>query len=131
MLELEEKIQTVTGLLLRPHVNDDCYELICNQWGLPVLGWTDDKRRDADHNPSFDKDILASYLRHPAVSEDKIRTTVIEQILAYRQLHTLNSLFLGPFQELNCEDRNGSLQGEGTTGSAVEPPWGGAVRGEK
>lgn len=97
MLKLEEKIHKTVGFSMRPHVNDDCFELLCNQWGLPVLAWTNDDSKTKTHNPSFDKNALASYMCHPDISSDPERLGIVEACLAYRKLHTLNSLFLETF----------------------------------
>lgn len=91
LLEIEERLHDLCQQPIRPHVNGDCFDVLCNQFGLPVLGWTEQK------NPSFDKYALASYLRHPQV-EGKIQT-IIELMLKYRKLNTLNSLYIQVFQQ--------------------------------
>lgn len=97
MLALEEKLNELTGMNLRPHVNDDCYDLLCNKYGLPVLGYTD------EGNPSFDKGALSSYQRHPLVESNKELMTIISLLLQYRTRNTLNSLFLETFLNLHVD----------------------------
>lgn len=98
LLRLEEELHGETGMAVNPANSADCYELLINRFGLPILAWTDDKRTDADHNPSFDKDALKSYLRHPLVLENERYTNVIKKMLHYRQRYTLNNVFVKPFQ---------------------------------
>lgn len=88
MSMLEEKLHKQTGVAIRPHTNDDCYDVLCTKYGLPVLGFTD------SNEPSFDKDVLTSYLAHPLVQRDETLTQIVNDIKRYRKLHTLNSLFL-------------------------------------
>lgn len=88
MSKLEETLHKITGVPIRPHTNEDCYDVLCTHFGLPVLG-----RTDTD-DPSFDKDTLTSYLAHPLVRDDPKLTDIVTKIQHYRKLHTLNSLFL-------------------------------------
>ncbi len=97
MLSIEESIDNFTGLAIRPHVNDDCYDLLCNKYGLPVLGWTDES------NPSFDKDTLKSYKRHPRVLADENLLQVVDLMLEYRKMNTLLSLFINTFLRLHVD----------------------------
>lgn len=97
MMLLEEDLHDRIGFAIRPHVNADCFELLCNKYGMEVLGWTD------EGNPSFDKDALKAYLRHPIVVESEKLTGIVEKMLAYRKLNTLNSLFLETFLKLHVD----------------------------
>lgn len=83
MLSIEEEIHNKTKLSIRPHTNADCFDLLCNQYGLPILGYTE------KGEPSFDKDTLQQYLLYPNAPVD-----LVELLLKYRKLHTLNSLFI-------------------------------------
>lgn len=91
MLQLEEQLHAATGFAVRPHTNEDCYEVLCNKYGLPVLGYTE------KGDPSFDKDALTSYLAHPVVRSSPELTDTVTKIRKYRKLHTLNGLFLETF----------------------------------
>jgi DNA polymerase I len=97
LLAIEEKIHKASGQSMRPHVNDDCFDYLCNMHGLPVLGWTD------EGNPSFDKHTLGAYLRHPFVVENELLTTVIGDMLSYRKKNTLLSLFVETFLDLHVD----------------------------
>jgi len=88
---LEEQLHHLTGVPIRPHTNSDCYEVLCNKYGLPVLGRTDKLE------PSFDKAALISYLAHPLVRESKLLIDIVTKIRAYRKLHTFNNFFITPY----------------------------------
>ncbi len=88
LLNIEEKLHELTGESFRPHTNADCYNILCNKYGLPILGTTD------KGDPSFDKHALRFYLLHPYAPKD-----VVALILEYRELNTLNNIFLKPFQD--------------------------------
>lgn len=91
MLDLEAALHALIGFAMRPHTNEDCFEVLCNKYGLPVLGYTD------TGDPSFDKDVLTSYMAHPIVRASAELTDAVTKIKRYRKLHTLNSLFLEVF----------------------------------
>ena len=92
MVKLEEELATIVGRSFRPNVNEDCFEVLCVQYGLPVLGWTD------TGNPSFDKEAIAAYDSHPLSPRP-----VIERIAAFRKLNTFRNLFVVPFQALHVD----------------------------
>ncbi len=94
MLHIEEELHHLTEITIRPHTNDDCYEVLCGKYGLPILGRTDKE------NPSFDKAALASYSHHPDVIASANLTRVVALIMEYRKLHTLYGFFLKPYAEL-------------------------------
>lgn len=93
MVQLEEQLHKLTGLAIRPHTNPDCYEVLCNKYGLPVLGWTE------KGEPSFDKDTLMSYLAHPVVHESPELTLIVQKIQRYRKINTLLTFFVRPYQQ--------------------------------
>jgi DNA polymerase I len=88
LLQIEEILQQKLGYAMRPHTNEDCHEVLCNRYGLPVLGTTDTGA------PSFDKHVLAMYLSHPFAPKD-----IVELLLEYRHKNTLNNLFVKRYQE--------------------------------
>ena len=96
-IEIEEEILQLTNIAIRPHTNADCFDLLCNNFGLPVLGYTE------NNNPSFDKETLKKYSRHPDVLDDESKTEVLALILEHRQLHILSAFFVKPYQELNID----------------------------
>lgn len=101
MIQLQEKIAAVVGRAVRPHVNEDCYEVLVQQYGLPVLLYTnaDDKDEDAVHNPSFSKDALAMYLVYPGAPVQLVR-----DMLACRKINTLLNNFVVPYQTLHVDN---------------------------
>lgn len=93
LLCIEEMLAAKTGRTFRPHVNEDCYDVLCNQYGLPVLGWTE------EGNASFDKQAMAQYAAHPFAPHD-----VVKLISEYRKLNTFQNFFVVPYQELHVEN---------------------------
>jgi DNA polymerase-1 len=81
----------MSGYVIRPHTNTDCFELLCSKWGLPVLGHTE------KNEPSFAAPVLKEYLEL-AHLEAKVKKA-IELILEYREKHTLLTMFITPYQE--------------------------------
>lgn len=106
LLRLEREIGEMSGYDIRPHVNDDCYDLLCNGYGLPVLKYTNEEDDDPDaiHNPSFSKDVLRQYLAFPGAP-----TPIVERLLQYREMNTFKSLFLDTYIRLH---KNGVLHAD-------------------
>lgn len=105
LLRIEEELHKIVGFPMRPHVNGDCYEVLCGRYGLPVLKRTEvsdgedgEDGEEAAGNPSFDKDALQLYLAHPLAP-----TEVVRLMLSYRKLNTLLSVFVRKFQELHVD----------------------------
>ena len=88
--DIQREILKETGYNCRPNVNDDCYDLLCNGFGLPVVRWTE--AEDA----SFNKDALEAYLVMPGAP-----THIVNKLLEYRKLNTFRSLFLESFTRLH------------------------------
>lgn len=97
LLDMEEQICELVGNPVRPHVNEDCFALLCGRHGLPVLAWTDKKE------PSFDKNTLASYAKNPTVSADPKLLKIVRTMLEYRKLNTLCNLFIRKYRELEVD----------------------------
>lgn len=72
----------------RPHTNGDCYSLIVQQLGLPVLEYTDKGK------PSFGADTILAY-RAMRPDLDPLWTW----ILKYKEYHKLYSAFIASFEE--------------------------------
>jgi len=115
LIEIEEELERITGRIFRPHTNADCFDIICNFYGLPVLKWTnqsDDEEVEVDEaenedegkkgkgGPSFDKFALTAYLSHPTVLTNPNIRRVIELISEYRKKNTFNNLFVKKYREL-------------------------------
>jgi DNA polymerase-1 len=95
MVKIDEELERLAGRAFRPHVNEDCYDVLCVQYGLPVLAYTD----SAMPSPSFDKHALKLYLTHPLAPKQ-----IVEKVLRYRRLNTLNSLFLSQWESMIGSD---------------------------
>lgn len=97
LIQIMERIGALTGRMIRPNVPDDCYNLLCGQYGLPVLFWTNEDDDTKDSNPSFDKEAMASYAIHPRVQEDVVLKETVGLIKEYKVLDQFNNLFLNSF----------------------------------
>lgn len=99
MLKIETELAQITGREFRPHVNKDCYEILINQYGLPIIAWTegDDETPEEERgNASFSKGALEQYLANPLAPIE-----VLTRMIRYRQLNQLKNLFLVPYQSYN------------------------------
>lgn len=96
---LQEALHKRTGYPIDPANTNDCYELIVNKLGLPVLSWQDDEDLTKEHNPSFDKEALKKYLNYPEVASNPELKWVFDRMLFYRTRNTLMNLFIEPFQK--------------------------------
>jgi DNA polymerase-1 len=90
---LGQKISTEVGRHIEANNNTDCFDVLCNTYGLPVIEWTD------TGNPSFGKHALKQYTTfHDAPVK------LLNDMLAYRKLFILNNLFLEPYQVLHRDN---------------------------
>lgn len=94
LVELEMSLHKEVGYMFSPGSNPDCYDVLCNHYGLPVLAWTQ-KDDGSQGGPSFDKDTLAKYAARIDAPQK-----VVEDLLTYRSLSTFKSLFLETFERL-------------------------------
>jgi DNA polymerase I-like protein with 3'-5' exonuclease and polymerase domains len=90
---LQEMIHKDVGFAIEPWNTSDCYELLVNHFGLPVLAYTE------AGNPSFDADALTSYAGHPDVVSDDRRRRVLKMMARCRDRNTLLTLFITKFQQ--------------------------------
>lgn len=107
-------LSTVAGSNFNPVSNGDCYDLICNHFGLPILAYTKDFEPEFDDygnvirdegseegdGASFNKHALELYLAHHEVITDPKKHEIISQIQRYRSRNTLLTLFVNKFLEL-------------------------------
>lgn len=94
---LEEDMNKIVGRPFRAHVNEDCFEVLCGQYGLPVLAWTQDDEGNK-RGPSFDKDALNQYLIHPFAPYD-----LVWRMIEYRAMNTLVTYFVRPYQKTHVD----------------------------
>lgn len=92
MATIQEELADKVGFSFEPHVNGDCFDVLCNKYGLPVLAW------NKTGNPSFDKEALKGYMTVPNAPRD-----VIDLMLKYRKLHVLANTFIKPYRLLNID----------------------------
>lgn len=93
MLSIIKRIEAEHGLTMRPNVNADCYEVFHNQYGLPVVSWTDKEE------PSYDKYALATLRKYPGAP-----TRLIDDCLEYRK-HVSHNGFTKSYFELQTDGR--------------------------
>lgn len=96
IIDLDAELHKLVGRPFRPSVSGDCYDVLCNQYGLPVLSWTDPTSEDGIPGPSFDADTLEKYLQYPGAPVE-----VIKRMIEYRKLDTFNNLFLKQWDVLH------------------------------
>ena len=97
MVTLEGEIESLAGTHYNPASSDDCYALIVNHLGLPVLSL------NKDGNPSFDKTALKAYAVHPLVVESPKNVQLIAKVGEYRKLHTYLTLFVNKYKALHVD----------------------------
>ncbi len=98
MAELDGELEDIVGRPFRPNSREDCYDVLCNQYDLPVMKWTNADDASKASNPSFDKEAMAKYEAHPYAPEG-----VINRVAEYRKLSTQRGLFLEPYAELQID----------------------------
>lgn len=108
MFRLDGELCQLVGRAFQPHVNEDCFDVLCCQFGLPVIAWTKPTDENPQGgNPSFDKHALAAYLVHPKTTPH-VRE-VLKRVIAYRKFNTHVSLFTKVFLK---EHINGVMHSE-------------------
>lgn len=99
MILIDAELAEIVGHSFRPHVNEDCYDIICNQYGMPILAYTKDQETGEETaNPSFDKYALVLYKAQPNAPVE-----VISLIQEFRTLNQFNNLFLEPWQQYQID----------------------------
>ena len=96
LMDLEKTFHDTLGYLASPASAKDCYDVLCNFYGLPVLKWTNEEDERRPRNPSFDEDALERYLKVEGKHHEIVRL-----ILLHRHRTNLRSLFLEPYLALN------------------------------
>jgi len=102
LFDIDQRLAKLVGRSFRPHVSEDCYDVICNQYGMPVLKWTeeyDEETGEQPGNPSFDKYAMASYMLHPYAPHE-----VISLISEYRKINTFNNNFVCKYSSIVTDD---------------------------
>lgn len=120
LMRLDKELAELVGRSFNPAANEDCFDVICNQYGLPVLAWTEegeDEDGEPAGNPSFDKHALAQYMAHPFAPHE-----VIKRIVEYRKRNTHKNFFVRPYQEVSVPCDDGSDQ------SVMHPTYNQVVR---
>lgn len=90
---LGDSIKAEVGRDVLPTSNTDCFDVLVNQYGLPVIEWTD------SGTPSFGKRTLQAYA-------DMVNapTELINWFIDYREDSTFKGLFLETYEDLCLAD---------------------------
>lgn len=97
MVDLRQKIHDVTGRVISPNKNADCFDLLCNQYNLPVIEWTDGGV-NSQSEPSFGKEALKAYKALDGIPEEVKQ--VIDWMEEYKQVFKLDTSFTLPYLDL-------------------------------
>lgn len=101
MTEIEQELHKLVGFPFLPTSSKDCFDVLCNTYGLPVISWTENDD-GTKGNPSFDKEALEMY--RTRIDSPK---QVVELMLEYRKKSTFKGLFLDTYQVLATEVGDG------------------------
>jgi DNA polymerase I-like protein with 3'-5' exonuclease and polymerase domains len=103
MVAIEQRLHELVGYPFIPTSNPDCYDVLCNRYGLPVLAYTEiDEDTGGGGNPSFDADALEKYKHRIDAPRE-----VVEKMIRYRKLATFKNLFLATFIDLSRDVGDG------------------------
>lgn len=114
LVGLDTELTNLAGRSFHPGTNADCFDVLCNQYGLPVLAWTNEGDETKPHNPSFDKNALKQYLSHPFAPHG-----LVKKILDFRELDQLNAKFVKPFQNHAIKGEDSEYRIHGTYNQTV------------
>lgn len=89
---LEQRLHESCGRAINPSSGNDVFDVLCTQYGLPVLGWTE------TGEPSFDKYAIARY-----VDLESSPKNIVNDIAEYRKLSTALTHFIEPYRALNVD----------------------------
>jgi len=94
-----DRLHTLLGHEMNPKSNPQVYDVLINQFGLPILATNEDEKSSTFGNPTFDKDALALYLIHPSVLADPLKLETVKLIKGLRDECHFESLFLNTYIE--------------------------------
>lgn len=112
ILTIDAELAELCNRSFNPASPDQCFEVLCNQFGLPILAYTkNDETGEDTNNPSFAKAVLEMYAVHPLApfqyydeAAKQTKSKLIALIQEYRELWQMNNLFLSPWQEFLIDD---------------------------
>ena len=90
--EVDAQLEELVGYPIRANSNDDCFDVLCANFGLPVIGWTN------TGSPSFDKNALKAYKAYPGAPVE-----MLDLMLEYRKHSIFNNTFLDPYLHKNID----------------------------
>ena len=92
---LTAELTEMLGFEITAWKSADTFDVICNVFGLPVLKYNESGA------PGFGKKVLKEYCNLPEITESEIK--VIEKIAEIRKWHTIYSLYLTKWPELQVD----------------------------
>ena len=110
VIEVSDELTQLTGQEWVDS-NKNLFDVFTNQLGLPVLAYTEKRDKltgkKTSGGPSYDKDALKLYQRHPSVTGNPRAREVVDLVLEYRTEAKFSEGFLTPY--LHLTDENGYL----------------------
>lgn len=94
MAGITQLLHGMIGYAIDPAKTDDCFELLVNHYGLPILAY-DEK----SGNPTFNKHAMMQYEMHPDIAGNPTRLRVVQLMREYRKYNTLMNFFIKPYQQ--------------------------------
>jgi len=103
-LTLDAELAELCGRTVNTSSNPQIYDLFINQFGLPIVCWTDeDDEGEPIGNASFDKEAFSIYATHQAVVGTKAER-VVRIVQRSRSIQQTLSLFVQKFQD-KCDSK--------------------------
>ncbi len=100
-IQLGDELHEDVGHEVNANSNQQVYDVLINQFALPVLAYNKDKETGEIGNPTFDKDAMAAYMTHPSVIADPLKMRVVKNLKDLRHEIHFMGLFLEPYLNLN------------------------------
>lgn len=99
-LKQTQELKDLTEFEMNPSSNQDCFEVLITQLGLPILEWNYDDN-GMKRSAKFDKNTLEMYKIHPAVLVDEKLKRIVELVHELRLETHFSGLFLDPYIKFN------------------------------
>lgn len=93
-------LKEIVGRDFEPHISGQCLEVLHEQYGLPILDYTD------KGEPSFNKHVLKQYLAIPngSLKNSEPHQELVKLCLRWKKLWQFNNLFLETYIALGVDD---------------------------
>ncbi len=101
LVRIEQRLRELVGYTFLATSSKDCYDVLCNKYGLPVLAYTE-KDDGSIGGPSFNAETLEMYR-----ARIDAPTEVVDLMIKFRKASTFKSLFVDKYKELAVDQGNG------------------------